>query len=146
MRKPRATASTNEVIRAASPEGQALLKRSGSRSHKYRAQPVVIDGVRFDSSGEAARWHELKLLERTGAIQHLQRQVRIALHAPIVGSEGRCLGLVEIGALVPDFVYWEGDRRVVEDFKSPATKTAIWRWKVKHLLAEYAVRVRETHR
>ena len=39
---------------------------------KYHAQPVEIDGVRFDSQKEARRYSELRLLERAGEIKDLQ--------------------------------------------------------------------------
>ena len=31
------------------------------KPHKYGAKPVVVDGERFDSTGEYRRWCELKL-------------------------------------------------------------------------------------
>jgi hypothetical protein len=39
-------------------------------ANKYRAQPVVIDGIRFASKKEGARYLELKLLERAGKIKN----------------------------------------------------------------------------
>jgi len=45
-----------------------------SRS-KYRNRKTVVDGITFDSKREAARWQELKLLERAGEITELERQV-----------------------------------------------------------------------
>lgn len=79
---------------------------------KYRNNPTVLNGVRFDSKGEASRWCELQLLERGGAIKDLARQVRFSLKGP----NGK-----HICFYIPDFVYTENRRRVVEDFKSKAT-------------------------
>lgn len=39
---------------------------------KYHAQPTLVDGIRFASRKEAARYRELCLLERAGEIQGLQ--------------------------------------------------------------------------
>ncbi|MBS6476088.1 MAG: DUF1064 domain-containing protein, partial [Clostridiales bacterium] len=42
---------------------------------KYRSKKTTVDGITFDSRREAARWQELKLLERAGSITELERQV-----------------------------------------------------------------------
>ena len=44
-----------------------------SRS-KYKAVKTTIDGITFDSKKEAKRYTELKLLEKTGMISHLELQ------------------------------------------------------------------------
>lgn len=98
---------------------------------KYRAKPVVVDGIRFHSTKEARRYGELKLLERAGQIQGLCLQPEYDLH---VGSE-------KIGVYRADFEYAERGRHVVEDVKSEPTKTPLWRWKVKHLKAQYGIEV-----
>lgn len=41
---------------------------------KYKAKPVMIDGIRFASQKEGARYCILKLLERTGKIRDLKLQ------------------------------------------------------------------------
>lgn len=43
--------------------------------NKYRNNKVEYDGIIFDSKKEAKRYAELKLLERTGRIKELRRQV-----------------------------------------------------------------------
>lgn len=42
---------------------------------KYRNEPVVIDGIKFDSKAEGKRWCELVQLEKAGVIYNLRRQV-----------------------------------------------------------------------
>ena len=42
--------------------------------HKYRATKTTVDGITFDSKKEAKRYTELKLLEKTGMITHLELQ------------------------------------------------------------------------
>jgi uncharacterized protein DUF1064 len=49
------------------------------KKRKYRNQPTIIDGIRFDSKKEAARYEELKLLEWHGDISKLALQVKFSL-------------------------------------------------------------------
>lgn len=53
-----------------------MTARTGN---KFHAKKVGVDGIKFDSQKEAARWQELKLLERAGEICELERQVRFLL-------------------------------------------------------------------
>lgn len=104
---------------------------------KYRNTPVVVDGIRFDSQAEAIRYAELMLLAHAGEISALELQPVFVLHAS--GTR--------IGTYRADFQYADrAGQRVVEDVKSPATKTPLYRWKVKHLLAEHGIRVTEVYR
>lgn len=50
-----------------------------TRKSKYRAVAVKVDGVRFASKAEAKRYAELRLLERSGEISHLELQPRFDL-------------------------------------------------------------------
>ena len=56
------------------------------RQNKYRNRQVVLNGLKFDSQKEAARWQELQLLERDGQISELRRQVTYEL-LPSNGNE-----------------------------------------------------------
>lgn len=49
------------------------------RYSKYNAKKVVVGDEKFDSKKEYRRWRELKLLEQSGAISGLQRQVEFEL-------------------------------------------------------------------
>ena len=42
--------------------------------HKYKAIKTTVDGKTFDSKKEAKRYTELKLLEKSGMITHLELQ------------------------------------------------------------------------
>lgn len=46
---------------------------------KYRAKKTTVDGITFDSKKEAARYGELKLLEKAGKIRNLELQKRFEL-------------------------------------------------------------------
>lgn len=103
----------------------------------------------FDSAGEAGRWANLLLLERSGNIKSLERQVRVDLHAhaPVPGNKRR------IGKIVVDFEYWTLDggewKHVFEDYKGRVSRTqhvetALFAWKSRHLEAEYGIQIRIT--
>ncbi len=49
------------------------------RRSKMRNEKVTIDGITFDSKKEAARYQELKLMLRAGAITGFERQVEFEL-------------------------------------------------------------------
>lgn len=42
--------------------------------HKYSAKATVVDGIRFASKLEAQCYASLKILQGSGAIQHIERQ------------------------------------------------------------------------
>lgn len=105
---------------------------------KYRNKKVEIDGMTFDSKKEARRYQELLLLERAGAIQDLQTQVKYVL-IPSQRIKGR---VVEREcAYKADFVYIENGETVVEDTKGFKTKDYIIKRKL--MLKEHGIRIRE---
>ena len=109
------------------------------KRHKYGAIPTTVDGIRFDSKAEAKRYGELKLLEKAGEIKELQLQPRFELMAPERGSGFD----VRIGDYVADFRYREGPKGLlkIEDVKG--VKTALYRWKKKHVEAQYGITITE---
>ena len=94
---------------------------------------TTSDGITHDSIKEANRWCELKLLERAGKIQHLQRQVKYAL---IPKQEGE--RAVEY---IADFVYHEDGKLVVEDVKGKKTKDYIIKRKL--MLWVHGIKIKE---
>ena len=101
-----------------------------SRRNKFNARRTTLDGVKFDSQGEARRWAELQLLERAGEITSLQRQVPFALNVAGGGT---------VGKIVIDFCYFDKrtNQKVVEDFKGHPTPLALW--KIKHFRLQYGI-------
>lgn len=99
---------------------------------KYGNKKVEVDGIIFDSKREAKRYSELLLLEKAGAIQNLQRQVKFVLipsqyekkwnTKKMEMVKGKCIE--RECSYVADFVYWdnESDSRIVEDTKGFRTK------------------------
>lgn len=99
-----------------------------------------FDGMTFDSKKEFLRYKELKLLEKNGMISKLERQVPFEL-IPKHVEDGR---VVERAVkYVADFTYYENGKFVVEDVKSPATRTDTYKIKRKLMLHEFGIRIRE---
>lgn len=117
-----------------------------SKLHNVR---TVVDGIAFDSKKEAARYQELRLLEKAGAIKNLRRQVEYTLipaqRAPdrIGPKGGRKPGRVLERACTyrADFVYEENGQTVVEDVKG--MRTEVYRIKRKLMLYTHGIRIRE---
>lgn len=99
--------------------------------NKFGAIKTEVDGITFDSKRESRRWSELRLLERAGEITALERQVEYLLS----------VGGTPIGKIRPDFRYRRAGELVVEDVKSKPTMTPLFRWKTKHLWAQYGVKL-----
>lgn len=94
--------------------------KSFFKKTKYANKKTVIDGITFDSKGEASRYFLLKDLERAGKISNLRRQVKFVL-APAVKIEGEKRKRPEL-TYYADFVYLQNGLEVVDDFKSPITQ------------------------
>lgn len=96
---------------------------------KYGSVRVVVDGIAFASKAEARRYGELKLLYEARRISDLQVHPRFDL-VPGVTLDGRRRPPMRYTG---DFAYWEGDERIVEDVKSPASKTTAYKMR-RHLM------------
>lgn len=81
------------------------------KKNKYKAIKTEVDGITFDSKGEARRWCVLQLLEKAGEISDLKRQVAYELQ----------INGVKVGKFTADFEYMENGQLITEDYKSPAT-------------------------
>lgn len=103
------------------------LRSAIKKPHKYHAESTVVDGIRFASKAEAARWQTLRMLEHQGEITGLKRQVRHTL-------------LVET-TYISDFEYFEKDGSLtVEDVKGFSTRE--YRKKAK-AMKKLGIEVRE---
>lgn len=119
--------------------------------NKYGSKKVEIDGIVFDSKKEAKRFQELLLLERAGAIQGLNRQVKYVLipeqrEPDIIGKRGgRKPGklLERECAYIADFVYFDHELGgiVVEDTKGFRTKDYIIKRKL--MLFRHGIQIKE---
>jgi len=124
----------SEVMTAAQYQSLAKAEKQG-RIFRASKERRTVDGIVFDSLKEANRWKALRFAQIAGRISKLERQVPYALH--VNGTK--------IGTYYADFEYLsETGELVVEDCKSSHTrKDPMYRWKSKHLLAEYGIKIRE---
>lgn len=106
-------------------EYRALRKKG---QHKYGAAPLIVDGHRFDSQAEAARYAELHLLLTGGQIAGLVLQPSYLLQEAFRDRDGRRVAAVRY---VADFAYIETVTTVtvVEDVKG--ARTAVYLLKAK---------------
>ena len=111
------------------------------RRSKYGAQKTEYDGIVFDSKREAMRWRELALLQRSGEIADLRRQVKFILVPAQVDENGKIAERAV--SYVADFVYSDmhSGETVVEDAKGMHTREYI----IKRKLMRYVhgIRIRE---
>lgn len=115
-------------------KSSVIASNAVRRPSKYRNVPTVVDGIKFASKREAARYGELKLLVAADQISWLQCQVPYPID---VGGNRIC-------RYVADFVYCENGAIVVEDVKSPASITPVYKLKRKLMKALYNIEIRET--
>lgn len=103
------------------------------KQNKYHSKRVTAEGRTFDSGREAARAGELLLLHQHYRIFALAFQVNF----PLMGG----------GRYVADFVYLEKRNGqltlVVEDAKSKATKTPLYKRSKKQFYATYKTHIEE---
>lgn len=122
--------------------------------NKYGSKKTEVDGVTLDSKKEAKRYQELRILEKTGEIKDLKRQVKFLIlpeqrevSAEIYKSGPR-KGQLKPGKLlersieyVADFVYTQDGQTIVEDTKGFRTKDYIIKRKL--MLWVHGIRIRE---
>jgi len=103
-------------------------------TNKYRAVPTTLDGVRFASKREAARYADLRLLQKAGQLTDLRCQVAFDLR----------VNNIAVAIYVADFTYHTPDgARVVEDVKCPPTRTPLYRLKKKLMKAVHNIDITE---
>lgn len=93
-----------------------------------RSTPVIIDGVKFDSKAEGRRYQELCLLEQADEIHHLKCHPRFELFNTFKNVAGKTVRGAHYTA---DFQYYEGMDCIVEDVKSPASRTQVYQLRVR---------------
>ena len=103
---------------------------------KYGNKKVTIDGKKFDSKAEGARYVELKRLQEGGVISGLKTQEEFAL--PVNGAL--------ICKYRADFIYLDSDgNRVAEDVKGGPV-TPVYTLKKKLMKAIHGIEIKEVRR
>jgi hypothetical protein len=111
-----------------------MKPRIASNAHKYRNKPTVVEGIQFHSKKEANRYCELFLLQKAKKISDLRPQPSFDLF--VCGSK--------ICKYIADFQYVENGLVIVEDVKSTATATPVYKLKKKLMKAVLKIEIRET--
>ena len=123
---------------------KALVELGKRGRSKYGAIKESRGSIRFDSRKEAARYDELMLRLRAGQIRDLRLQVQFTLKESYVTPEGERIRAIRY---VADFAYLANMGGtwvyVVEDVKSKATKTAVYRMKKKLMHEKFGITVEE---
>lgn len=103
---------------------------------KYRNKRTEIDGIKFDSLVEGARYVVLKRLQASGVISGLKCHEPYAL--PVNG--------VLVCKYIADFVYVDAEGcRVVEDVKGGAV-TPVYALKKKLMKAIHGIEIKEVRK
>ncbi len=105
---------------------------------KFHNRRVTVDGITFDSMGEAAYWNQLCLMERSGLITGLERQVAFVLIPSQEGPDGKRLRPVKY---VADFMYRDAGGRHVVDFKG--VRTAVYKLKKRLMWHIHGINIEE---
>lgn len=120
-------------------------------STKYHNKQITINGERFDSLKELSRYNQLLKLQDEGKISDLKRQVKFILipaqrEEETISPRGRLRPGKVIEREVAywaDFTYLLDGKMVVEDVKSPITRTEVYKVKRKLMLFIHGIRIRE---
>ena len=108
--------------------------------NKYHSRKITKDGETFDSAKEYRRWCNLKMLERAEQIKIVGRQVKFVLIPSQRDKETKKVIEREC-SYIADFVYWDGDKYIVEDTKGVKTKDYIIKRKL--MLWVHGIRIKE---
>lgn len=133
-KSPMIPSATGEKANDSSRARQASSTRPRS---KYGAVKTTVDNIVFDSKKEAARYQELKALEKAGEISGLELQPRLVLQVMHWHD-----GPKKVGEYRGDFRYTTNHGAVViEDVKG--IKTPVYRLKKRMVEGIYGIRILE---
>ena len=115
---------------------------------KYHAEKDTRGKIKFASKKEARRYDDLMLMLKAGRIVDLKLQPQFTLQESYVTPDGIRVRAIKY---VADFSYRQLVREgadsksvlVVEDTKSPATKTREYELKKKLLQEKFGITIRE---
>ena len=106
------------------------VEKGDARRNKYGNHPTTVDGMRFDSKSEARYYERLQLERKLGVVQWFITQVPFRLEGGV--------------RFVVDFLVAYSDGRIeLQDVKSKATITQVYRNKKKQLRERYGLEVIE---
>lgn len=113
---------------------------------KYHNEKTQECGITFDSKKEARRFRVLRQMQNAGEIEDLRLQVNFTLQEGYTKPDGERVRPIVYKA---DFTYRKKDENggytlyIVEDVKSRATQTAVYRMKRKLMQEKKGITIRE---
>ena len=112
-----------------------------SKRSKYGAKVVHVNGLRFDSQREAARYAELSLLVSAGEIVDLEIHPGFPLMVVELNTDGPPWTFHSIGQYHADFKYRNvrTGNVIVEDVKSKPTRTEAYWLRKKFVEAQHQI-------
>ncbi len=101
--------------------------------NKFNAKKTPHDGYIFDSGKECQRYKDLRLLE------YAEKITDLTVHPKFILQDGFMWRGKKIRPITytADFMYQEGGITIVEDVKSVATQTQLFKVKVKMFKYKY---------
>ncbi len=115
------------------------MRVTTSGTSKYRNTKCTVDGESYRSKREAQRHRTLMVMQRSGVIADLQREVPFVLAPSVRFADKRATPALRYFA---DFVYTQDGQRVVEDCKG--LRTEGYRIKRHLMLALHGIEILET--
>jgi hypothetical protein len=110
-----------------------------SQYNKYRNKITELDGIKFHSRKEAARYSQLKMYEKGGLIKDLRLQVSYELIPKLVinGKTERAI------KYVADFVYTDTvhNNEVIEDVKGMQTDIFKIKYRMMKLIHNIDIKI-----
>jgi hypothetical protein len=125
---------TKHITKAEIAKSLAKTKRS-----KFGAVRTEAGGRTFASAKEAYRYMDLAMMQAAKQITALEVQPEYPLYV----TPSDALARVNVGTYRADFRYIQDGKPVVEDVKSKATATPLYRLKKKIVEALYGIEIRE---
>ena len=110
------------------------------RHGKYNNRKVVVDGRKFDSKAEAERFIFLKKQEEEGLIENICCQERFLITEGYTDRTGK---KHRARAYIADFTYVKDGEFIVEDVKSRATITEVYKLKKDIMQNKYGIEIVE---
>ena len=145
--------SPQDLARLGPSARRQVLEKLGMaqvKGRKYHNEPDTRGKLHFDSKKEARRYDELMVLLRAGKIRKLKLQAQYTLQESYITPEGERVRAIKY---VADFSYERATEPdvsgevhwlpVVEDTKSPATRTDKYKIKAKLMKARFGLTITE---
>lgn len=145
--------TTQDIARLGPAARRQVLEKMGmsqNKGRKYHNEPDTRGELHFDSKKEARRYDELMVLLRAGKIRKLKLQAQYTLQESYITPEGERVRAIKY---VADFSYERATEPdvsgevhwlpVVEDTKSPATRTDKYKIKAKLMKERFGLTITE---